>query len=36
VKEQVMDKLNKIGFVDLVGRDRFFVCTDIAMQMQKR
>ncbi len=32
VKGPVMDKLNKIGFVDYVGRDRFFLSTDIAMQ----
>lgn len=32
VKGPVMDKLNKIGFVDYVGRDRFFLSTDIAMR----
>jgi sulfate permease, SulP family len=32
VKRPVMDKLNKIGFVDYVGRDRFFLSTDIAMR----
>ena len=32
VKGPVMDKLAKIGFVDYVGRDRFFLSTDIAMQ----
>jgi sulfate permease, SulP family len=32
VKGPVMDKLNTIGFVDYVGRDRFFLSTDIAMQ----
>jgi anti-anti-sigma factor len=32
VKGPVMDKLNKIGFVEYVGRDRFFLSTDIAMQ----
>jgi len=32
VKGPVMDKLLKIGFVDYVGRDRFFLSTDIAMR----
>jgi sulfate permease, SulP family len=32
VKGPVMDKLAKIGFVEYVGRDRFFLSTDIAMQ----
>jgi sulfate permease, SulP family len=32
VKGPVMDKLTKIGFVDYVGRDRFFLSTDIAMR----
>lgn len=32
VKGPVMDKLAKIGFVDYVGRDLFFLSTDIAMQ----
>ncbi|MDX2257216.1 MAG: sulfate permease [Pseudanabaenaceae cyanobacterium bins.39] len=32
VKGPVMDKLLKIGFVDHVGRDRFFLSTDIAMR----
>jgi SulP family sulfate permease len=32
VKGPVMDKLNKIGFVDYVGRERFFLSTDIAMR----
>lgn len=32
VKGPVMDKLNQIGFVDSVGRDRFFLSTDIAMR----
>jgi sulfate permease, SulP family len=32
VKGPVMDKLNKIGFVDYVGRDRFFLSPDIAMR----
>jgi sulfate permease, SulP family len=32
VKGPVMDKLAKIGFVDYVGRDRFFLSTDIAMR----
>jgi sulfate permease, SulP family len=32
VKGPVMDKLDKIGFVKYVGRDRFFLSTDIAMQ----
>jgi sulfate permease, SulP family len=32
VKGPVMDKLNTIGFVNYVGRDRFFLSTDIAMQ----
>jgi sulfate permease, SulP family len=32
VKGPVMDRLNKIGFVDYVGRDRFFLSTDIAMR----
>lgn len=32
VKGPVMDKLINIGFVDYVGRDRFFMSTDIAMR----
>ena len=32
VKGPVMDKLAKIGFVDYVGRERFFLSTDIAMR----
>ena len=32
VKGPVMDKLEPIGFVDFVGRDRFFLSTDIAMR----
>ena len=32
VKGPVMDKLLNIGFVDYVGRDRFFLSTDIAMR----
>ena len=32
VKGPVMDKLLNIGFVDYVGRDRFFMSTDIAMR----
>jgi sulfate permease, SulP family len=32
VKGPVMDKLNTIGFVDYIGRERFFLSTDIAMQ----
>jgi SulP family sulfate permease len=32
VKGPVMDRLLKIGFVDYVGRDRFFLSTDIAMR----
>jgi sulfate permease, SulP family len=32
VKGPVMNKLTKIGFVDYVGRDRFFLSTDIAMR----
>jgi SulP family sulfate permease len=32
VKEPVMDKLAKIGFVEYVGRDRFFLSTDIVMR----
>jgi sulfate permease, SulP family len=32
VKGPVMDKLAKIGFVEYVGRDRFFLSTDIAMR----
>jgi sulfate permease, SulP family len=32
VKGPVMDKLTKIGFVDDVGSDRFFLSTDIAMR----
>ncbi|MBD2175469.1 sulfate permease [Pseudanabaena sp. FACHB-1998] len=32
VKSSVMDKLEPIGFVDLVGRDRFFLSTDLAMR----
>jgi sulfate permease, SulP family len=32
VKGPVMDKLTKIGFVDYVGHDRFFLSTDIAMR----
>ncbi len=31
IKSPVMEKLEHIGFVDLVGRDRFFLSTDIAM-----
>ncbi len=32
VKGPVMDKLLNIGFVDYVGRDHFFLSTDIAMR----
>jgi sulfate permease, SulP family len=32
VKGPVMDKLDRIGFVDYVGRDRFFLSTDIAIR----
>jgi SulP family sulfate permease len=32
VKGPVMDRLNNIGFVDFVGRDRFFFSTDLAMR----
>jgi SulP family sulfate permease len=32
VKGPVMDKLLNIGFVDYVGRDRFFLTTDVAMR----
>ncbi len=32
VKGPVIDKLLKIGFVDYVGRDHFFLSTDIAMR----
>lgn len=32
VKGPVMNKLINIGFVDYVGRDRFFMSTDIAMR----
>jgi sulfate permease, SulP family len=32
VKGPVMDKLTNIGFVDYVGRDRFFLSTDIAIR----
>jgi SulP family sulfate permease len=32
VKGPIMDKLIKIGFVDFVGSDRFFLSTDIAMR----
>jgi SulP family sulfate permease len=32
VKGPVMDKLAKIGFVEYVGRDHFFLSTDIAMR----
>lgn len=32
VKSPVMDNLEQIGFVDVVGRDRFFLSTDIAMR----
>ncbi len=32
VKGPVMDRLNNIGFVDYVGRERFFLSTDIAMR----
>jgi sulfate permease, SulP family len=32
VKGPVMDRLNKIGFVDYVGCDHFFLSTDLAMR----
>ncbi|OUC11661.1 MAG: sodium-independent anion transporter [Alkalinema sp. CACIAM 70d] len=32
VKGPVMDKLEKVGFVDYVGRDHFFLTTDQAMR----
>jgi SulP family sulfate permease len=32
VKGPVMDKLDNIGFVNAIGRDRFFLSTDIAMR----
>jgi SulP family sulfate permease len=32
VKGPVIDKLDRIGFVNAIGRDRFFLSTDIAMR----